>query len=160
MVQKERDAIMAFRGGMSYASTLFDSLSVYHLHSRVLITSDVWARGIDVQQVSLVINYDLPDKLHLASSKRPGMSSGLHPIPSINFPPLSTTYSRSQGPPPHCPYPAPRPRSLPFNPLTADNFLSFPQCVVEQKKQDALYQPPPPPHLLSIPHSGFNATVN
>lgn len=45
MVQKERDAIMAeFRAGTS----------------RVLITTDVWARGIDVQQVSLVINYDLP----------------------------------------------------------------------------------------------------
>ncbi|WVN90748.1 ATP-dependent RNA helicase FAL1 [Cryptococcus depauperatus CBS 7841] len=45
MVQKERDAIMAeFRAGQS----------------RVLITTDVWARGIDVQQVSLVINYDLP----------------------------------------------------------------------------------------------------
>lgn len=29
-------------------------------YSRVLITTDVWARGIDVQQVSLVINYDLP----------------------------------------------------------------------------------------------------
>ena len=28
--------------------------------SRVLITTDVLARGIDVQQVSLVINYDLP----------------------------------------------------------------------------------------------------
>ena len=27
---------------------------------RVLITTDIWARGIDVQQVSLVINYDLP----------------------------------------------------------------------------------------------------
>ncbi|KIJ37375.1 hypothetical protein M422DRAFT_231726 [Sphaerobolus stellatus SS14] len=45
MAQKERDAIMAeFRGGTS----------------RVLITTDVWARGIDVSQVSLVINYDLP----------------------------------------------------------------------------------------------------
>ncbi|KAG0140260.1 hypothetical protein CROQUDRAFT_100339 [Cronartium quercuum f. sp. fusiforme G11] len=45
MPQKERDAIMGeFRGG----------------DSRVLITTDVWARGIDVQQVSLVINYDLP----------------------------------------------------------------------------------------------------
>ena len=28
--------------------------------SRVLITTDSLARGIDVQQVSLVINYDLP----------------------------------------------------------------------------------------------------
>ncbi|MBW0509374.1 hypothetical protein O181_049089 [Austropuccinia psidii MF-1] len=45
MPQKERDAIMGeFRNGAS----------------RVLITTDVWARGIDVQQVSLVINYDLP----------------------------------------------------------------------------------------------------
>ncbi|TIB74211.1 DEAD-domain-containing protein [Wallemia mellicola] len=45
MPQKERDGIMnEFRGG----------------NSRVLITTDVWARGIDVQQVSLVINYDLP----------------------------------------------------------------------------------------------------
>jgi len=43
--QKERDTIMAdFRGGKS----------------RVLITTDLLARGIDVQQVSLVINFDLP----------------------------------------------------------------------------------------------------
>jgi ATP-dependent RNA helicase len=28
--------------------------------SRVLITTDLWGRGIDVQQVSLVICYDLP----------------------------------------------------------------------------------------------------
>lgn len=45
MPQKERDAIMEeFRSG----------------GSRVLIATDVWGRGIDVQQVSLVINYDLP----------------------------------------------------------------------------------------------------
>jgi len=43
--QKERDTIMReFRSGSS----------------RVLITTDLLARGIDVQQVSLVINYDLP----------------------------------------------------------------------------------------------------
>ncbi|GBL96570.1 Eukaryotic initiation factor 4A-I [Araneus ventricosus] len=45
MDQKERDVIMReFRSGSS----------------RVLITTDILARGIDVQQVSLVINYDLP----------------------------------------------------------------------------------------------------
>ncbi|GMH39438.1 hypothetical protein BSKO_07336 [Bryopsis sp. KO-2023] len=50
MKQKERDAIMAeFRSG----------------RSRVLISTDVWARGLDVQQVSLVINYDLPNSREL-----------------------------------------------------------------------------------------------
>ena len=45
MEQKERDIVMReFRSGSS----------------RVLITTDLLARGIDVQQVSLVINYDLP----------------------------------------------------------------------------------------------------
>merc|ERR1712127_43754 len=43
--QRERDIIMReFRSGSS----------------RVLITTDLLARGIDVQQVSLVINFDLP----------------------------------------------------------------------------------------------------
>jgi len=43
--QKEREVILSeFRTGSS----------------RVLITTDLLARGIDVQQVSLVINYDLP----------------------------------------------------------------------------------------------------
>lgn len=62
MVQKERDAIMAeFRGGTSYVcySQWCNSILILHCR-RVLITTDVWARGIDVQQVSLVINYDLP----------------------------------------------------------------------------------------------------
>jgi ATP-dependent RNA helicase len=33
--------------------------------SRVLIATDLWGRGIDVQQVSLVICYDLPSKREL-----------------------------------------------------------------------------------------------
>lgn len=45
MEQKAREVLMKeFRSGSS----------------RVLITTDLLARGIDVQQVSLVINYDLP----------------------------------------------------------------------------------------------------
>jgi ATP-dependent RNA helicase len=45
MEQDEREAVMkAFR----------------NTEYRVLITTDVWARGLDVAQISLVINYDLP----------------------------------------------------------------------------------------------------
>merc|ERR1719203_573746 len=33
--------------------------------SRVLIATDIWGRGIDVQQVSLVICYDLPQSREL-----------------------------------------------------------------------------------------------
>lgn len=48
MKQEDRDRVMNdFRTG----------------HSRVLISTDVWARGIDVQQISLVINYDIPEIL-------------------------------------------------------------------------------------------------
>jgi ATP-dependent RNA helicase len=50
MPQRERDAIMSeFRCGSS----------------RVLIATDVWGRGLDVQQVSLVICYDLPNNREL-----------------------------------------------------------------------------------------------
>jgi ATP-dependent RNA helicase len=46
MRQSERDEVMqSFRRG----------------ENRVLITTDLWARGIDVTQISLVINYDIPD---------------------------------------------------------------------------------------------------
>jgi translation initiation factor 4A len=55
MDQKERDLVMReFRSGSS----------------RVLISTDLLARGIDVQQVSLVINFDLP----------PNMENYLHRI--------------------------------------------------------------------------------
>ncbi len=45
MNQSDRDEVMrCFRAG----------------RTRVLIASDVWSRGIDVQTVNLVINYDIP----------------------------------------------------------------------------------------------------
>ena len=31
----------------------------------MLISTDVWARGLDVPQVSLIINYDLPNNREL-----------------------------------------------------------------------------------------------
>ncbi|VDD93184.1 unnamed protein product [Enterobius vermicularis] len=50
MEQKERDAIMKdFRSGSS----------------RLLISTDVFARGLDIPQVSLVVNYDLPNNREL-----------------------------------------------------------------------------------------------
>ena len=45
MSQDQRELIMSnFRTGKS----------------RVLIATDIWGRGLDVQQVALVVNYDLP----------------------------------------------------------------------------------------------------
>ena len=50
MPQKERDAIMEeFSSGSS----------------RMLIATGIWGRGTDVQQVSIVITYDLPNTREL-----------------------------------------------------------------------------------------------
>ena len=48
MNKKEKIIIMKFKNGSC----------------RVLITSDLFARGIDVQQVSIVINFDIPKNEH------------------------------------------------------------------------------------------------
>lgn len=58
---QERDAVMdAFREG----------------HSKVLITTNVVARGIDILQVTLVINYDMP----LTKDGKPDAETYLHRI--------------------------------------------------------------------------------
>lgn len=49
----------------------------------MLISTDVWARGLDVPQVSLIINYDLPNNRELyihryalqAAQAAPGLGS-------------------------------------------------------------------------------------
>ncbi|KAJ7831733.1 eukaryotic initiation factor 4A-II-like protein [Mycena olivaceomarginata] len=70
MAQKERDAIMAeFRGG-----TL-----------TVLTTTDMWARGIDVQQVSLVINYDLPANRKTTFTVSVGLVGSDARVSRLNF---------------------------------------------------------------------------
>jgi len=61
MAPEERDSVMnSFRGGTS----------------KVLITTNVLARGIDVLQVSLVINYDIPKD----GERRPDFATYLHRI--------------------------------------------------------------------------------
>lgn len=65
----ERDAVMeSFRDGKT----------------KVLITTNVIARGIDVMQVNMVVNYDLP----LDAENRPDPETYLHrigPSPSLSF---------------------------------------------------------------------------
>ena len=71
MPQKERDTIMKEFRALDRSvkrNFIYQKVRInfaYYLYSRVLITTDVWARGIDVQQVSLVINYDLPNNREL-----------------------------------------------------------------------------------------------
>ena len=61
MEQKQREVLMKeFRSGSS----------------RVLITTDLLARGIDVQQVSLVINYDLPAYVFIVMCGCPTTTNG------------------------------------------------------------------------------------
>ena len=70
--QRERDTIMReFRSGSS----------------RVLITTDLLARGIDGQQVSLVINYDLPTNRenYIYRIGRSTSSDVSHKCVAINF---------------------------------------------------------------------------
>jgi ATP-dependent RNA helicase len=50
MNQSERECVMSeFRCG----------------NSRVIITTDVWSRGLDVMHISLVVNYDIPNSREL-----------------------------------------------------------------------------------------------
>jgi translation initiation factor 4A len=78
MDQRERDIIMReFRSGSS----------------RVLITTDLLARGIDVQQVSLVINYDLPTNREVGAVSRASPRALLaRPLSSVS--PRSSSSTR------------------------------------------------------------------
>lgn len=60
--------------------------NAFSLCSRVLISTDVWARGLDVPQVSLIINYDLPNNRELyihryALRAAPGWAPAAFPLP-------------------------------------------------------------------------------
>lgn len=56
----EKFAVSSMHGDMSQAQRDEIMKSFRDGNSRVLITTDVWARGIDVEAISLIVNYDLP----------------------------------------------------------------------------------------------------
>jgi translation initiation factor 4A len=61
---REREfTVSAMHGDMEQAQRELIMKEFRSGSSRVLISTDLLARGIDVQQVSLVINYDLPSNL-------------------------------------------------------------------------------------------------
>ena len=51
-------------GLVAAAGAWYDSLLAKNGKYRVLISSNVTARGIDIQQVNIVINYDIPKCIH------------------------------------------------------------------------------------------------
>ncbi|KAK4049725.1 translation initiation factor eIF4A [Microbotryomycetes sp. JL201] len=59
-LQEKEFTVSAMHGDMEQAQREVIMKEFRSGSSRVLITTDLLARGIDVQQVSLVINYDLP----------------------------------------------------------------------------------------------------
>jgi len=66
----ERDEILdAFRDGKT----------------KVLITTNVVARGIDIQQVNMVVNYDVPD-LGPSGDFKPDIETYIHRIGKLSFP--------------------------------------------------------------------------
>lgn len=58
----EGHKVVSLTGGFEGAQrdVIIDSFRMGH--AKVLITTNVLARGIDVQSVSMVVNYDVPDK--------------------------------------------------------------------------------------------------
>lgn len=65
----ERDGILdAFRDGKT----------------KVLITTNVVARGIDIQQVNMVVNYDVPD-LGPSGDFRPDIETYIHRIGKLSL---------------------------------------------------------------------------
>ena len=59
-MQKKDFTVSSMHGDMDQAGRDVIMREFRSGSSRVLMTTDLLARGIDVQQVSLVINYDLP----------------------------------------------------------------------------------------------------
>ena len=62
-LERENFTVLSMHGGMEQKQREIVMRRFRASECRVLISTDIWARGIDVQQVSHVINYDLPLKM-------------------------------------------------------------------------------------------------
>jgi len=63
-MQKEGFSVVNIHSSMEKAEREHVFAQFRHGDARVLISSDITARGIDIQQVSTVINYDIPKCVH------------------------------------------------------------------------------------------------
>ena len=61
-MQRRDHAVSAMHRGMDLDSRYRTMREFHPGSSSMLITTDTFARGIDVQQVVVVINYDLPTR--------------------------------------------------------------------------------------------------
>lgn len=61
-MQEQNFKVSLIHGGMDIAEREDAMKKFRSLNTRVLISTDLLGRGIDVQQVSIVINYDIPFK--------------------------------------------------------------------------------------------------
>lgn len=60
---QEHFAVSYIHGDMSPQERELAMANFRNAHSRVLIATDLLSRGIDIQQVSIVINYDIPNNV-------------------------------------------------------------------------------------------------
>lgn len=52
---------MCIHGGLSQKQRIEKFKSFKEFESRILVTTDLFGRGIDIERVNIVINYDMPD---------------------------------------------------------------------------------------------------
>lgn len=48
-------------GGMSQEERLARYKQFKNFEKRILVTTDLFGRGIDIERVNIVVNYDMPD---------------------------------------------------------------------------------------------------
>lgn len=59
-LNKQKFSIVSIHSKLSQLERLEQMNKFRNGTYKILVTTDIWARGIDVQQINLVINYDLP----------------------------------------------------------------------------------------------------